>query len=1319
MEMFMRKFFSPGRILAVLPLVFGLAQQIAAQSTPISDYTSLLNAINAGTTPITNFQSPITISWAAHPAIQITGNVTINAGTNSVIFQGTGLTNGTHFFNVAPNATLTLNNFELTGGGSTNGGAIYNAGTLVVSNCLFLLNFATNTSGVNGASGPIGIDSNGANGTSGGNAAGGAIYSTGPVSISYSQFTSNFALAGNGGNGGNAGGGFGDGGNAGNGGNASGGAIFSTGSNNVFYMTEFTYNDCVAGFGGAGGSFATNEIPAEGSGGVAGLGGSSAGGVAYITGPLYMTNCLFYENECVAGNTGPAEVDSSTNSLQGGADGSPGGYAIGGGLFITNTTVNAWIQNSIFFFNQCYGGNGGSTALNAAVGGTGGQALGGGVFSGAALTQMSFCTLATNLVFAGIGGTNTDAGFSGAAGVANGWNIYKYAGIFDLGDSILSYDDKGTNDPNAVGVTDGGYNVSSDASFAPSAINPGTLRNTDPLLNSGLSPDGINIGGTFGSQMLTLALLSGSPAGGLVRGVPGLTFPATDESLADRQTPTSAGAFELNPILSIETNASQFLTIFSTNALTNQVGAGQSVSFPITVYTNTIDVSLSYGYQWQHAGTNITNSANYSGTTSGTLVIKDINAGDEGPYTVVVSPTLLEGMVSNSPVLYLVLTNPPSIVKQPASQLNRPEGSIVTFTLDVGPYPQAYNYQWMLNGTNLVPGTNSNVLTIDPALTSDAGTYSVIVSNNYFSKTSAPVRLTVVPDHTKPTVVILSPVANVRTNNVVIEGTATDNAQVTTVRYWITNLNGLIPVTNVTVAGNATLTTNGNTNLNTATTTVVWSITNTPLPGTNILAVQSVDYSGNVSTVLTRRFFYQVTNELSLTFNEGTVFGGSLTGHSFIKDDVAPANLALLNIGEGYSIVAAPNSTSLLGTWTTISGTHVEITNGTTLKFIMESNMAIQALFVSNIFLDTGIRGTYNGLFYVTATNSVVTNETVTNLVGTNQVATNELVTNVLATNAIAFESAGMLDNLVLSKEGTFSGKLLLAGGSYALSGAFDAFGRTTNQVARSEKLGGPLIVDMNLDTNGAGIMTGAVTNSTWQSNATLLANLTAATSGASNYTLLMLPPTNAPANNSVPAGDGYALITDHAGTITLSGGLADGTTFSQTVPASQSNDVPVYISLYAKTGLLIGWLNLTNLDSTNEAGGLAWIKGLQAHPSVLFPDGFTETLQTEGSPWIIPDAVTLPSSNTLTISNADLDLNYTVAISDNDKLIIDTSAPSNSLNSLTGTINLKTGQLEITFGDGGGNATTKGYGAMLQNTNSAGGYFVTKTNTGSITLQP
>ena len=57
--------------------------------------------------------------------------------------------------------------------------------------------------------------------------------------------------------------------------------------------------------------------------------------------------------------------------------------------------------------------------------------------------------------------------------------------------------------------------------------------------------------------------------------------------------------------------------------------------------------------------------------------------------------------------------------------------------------------------------------------------------------------------------------------------------------------------------------------------------------------------------------------------------------------------------------------------------------------------------------------------------------------------------------------------------------------------------------------------------------------------------------------------------------------------------------------------------------------------------------------------------------------------------------------------------------NSLTGSIVPATGWLKLSFGNGNGAATVQGFGAVLQDQNIAGGYFLTTTNAGAINLQP
>src|SRR5205823_4082508 len=85
-------------------------------------------------------------------------------------------------------------------------------------------------------------------------------------------------------------------------------------------------------------------------------------------------------------------------------------------------------------------------------------------------------------------------------------------------------------------------------------------------------------------------------------------------------------------------------------------------------------------------------------------------------------------------------TTPPSINTAPQSQTVSP-GANPTFTVNADGAPTLL-YQWRFFGTNLADATSSS-FTRTNAQTADAGPYSVVVSNNFGSITSAPASLTV------------------------------------------------------------------------------------------------------------------------------------------------------------------------------------------------------------------------------------------------------------------------------------------------------------------------------------------------------------------------------------------------------------------------------------------------------------------------------------------------------------------------------------------------------------------------------------------------
>jgi hypothetical protein len=101
--------------------------------------------------------------------------------------------------------------------------------------------------------------------------------------------------------------------------------------------------------------------------------------------------------------------------------------------------------------------------------------------------------------------------------------------------------------------------------------------------------------------------------------------------------------------------------------------------------------------------------------------------------------TNVSGSATSAPAL-LTVKYPPAITNQPAS-LAVIVGSNASFTVGVsGDVP--LSYQWYFNGTNAI-GLNTNVLALANVTGTNAGSYSVVVTNNSGSVTSAPALLTV------------------------------------------------------------------------------------------------------------------------------------------------------------------------------------------------------------------------------------------------------------------------------------------------------------------------------------------------------------------------------------------------------------------------------------------------------------------------------------------------------------------------------------------------------------------------------------------------
>jgi len=437
-----------------------------------------------------------------------------------------------------------------------------------------------------------------------------------------------------------------------------------------------------------------------------------------------------------------------------------------------------------------------------------------------------------------------------------------------------------------------------------------------------------------------------------------------------------------------------------------------------------------------------------------------------------------------------------------------------------------------------------------------------------------------------------------------------------------------------------------------------------------------MDLAGNLSKTSSVSVFYVTTTPLTLGVNGSGKITSGFTGD-------------LLIVGKPYTVRGVPDVNNLFSNWSGVVPAGSVTFAANPLPFLMQSNMVLTANFVTNQFLQAA--GEYNGLFYVTAT-------------------------------GVAEETAGLLNHLIVSPLGAYSGQLSIGGQNYSLSGGFNVAGLTSLSVPQIDHRG-PLLLEMALNWNTLPcLLTGSVSGTKGGSwTADLEAEPASHNLQSGAYTMLIPPPADAADSvaGGSPPGYGYAAITNHDGMVTLSGALADGTHFNQTVAVSQTGDLPVYASLYNHAGLLLGWINQAN---GSPAGSLAWIRE-SSETSPAYPNGFTNNIQALWSPWTNPPpgvaAIVMPNGQ-LNISGANQlppQLSFNVQVNTRNALvkIANTSPP----NSLTGSINPKNGVLTVVFGNGTGRSTTSGLGAVLQNTTNAGGFFLGKTNAGSMTLAP
>jgi pectate lyase len=287
--------------------------------------------------------------------------------------------------------------------------------------------------------------------------------------------------------------------------------------------------------------------------------------------------------------------------------------------------------------------------------------------------------------------------------------------------------------PNAQDANAGSYSVVVSNAAGSASSDAATLSViTPPTITTQPSAQSVNAGST---ATFSVAASGTSPFtyqwqknGSDIAGATSSSLSVADAQDGDAGTYT---VIVSNPAGSATSDGAA-LTVTTPPTITTQpssqtVNAGQPVTFSVAA-----GGTAPFQYQWQKNGSDIT------GANSDSLTLSNVQDGDAGSYSVVVSNAAGS---ANSAAAVLTVVTPPTITTQPAGQ-SAPLGSNVSFTVAAGG-TSPFGYQWKKDGADIA-GANTDTLSLSNVQDADAAVYSVVVSNAAGSATSGGAALAVI-----------------------------------------------------------------------------------------------------------------------------------------------------------------------------------------------------------------------------------------------------------------------------------------------------------------------------------------------------------------------------------------------------------------------------------------------------------------------------------------------------------------------------------------------------------------------------------------------
>ena len=161
-------------------------------------------------------------------------------------------------------------------------------------------------------------------------------------------------------------------------------------------------------------------------------------------------------------------------------------------------------------------------------------------------------------------------------------------------------------------------------------------------------------------------------------------------------------------------------------------------------------------YQWQKQGVNI------AGATTSSLTLNNVQNPDFGTYQLIVTNSDGITLSSQAELIHSPTDQmPPSFTAEPTT-LALAAGATATFSATTtGTAPQLY--QWKRNGID-IPNATATTLTLASVTSANAGSYTLLATNDFGSATSSPAQLSVF----NPPVILTQPNSLTSTQNQIL-----------------------------------------------------------------------------------------------------------------------------------------------------------------------------------------------------------------------------------------------------------------------------------------------------------------------------------------------------------------------------------------------------------------------------------------------------------------------------------------------------------------------------------------------------------------------